>query len=450
MSGAGRAPRGRKALEALALAFLVGLAALVVRGGGAPVVPWSEAVFAAGLLLLAGSIGASVLEVVGLPHITGYLLAGALVGPHVLGLVHERAVEDLLPVNALALSLIALAGGAELRLESLRRGLRSLASATLYQSLLPLLATAVAFALARPLVPFARNLPASTLWGVALLWGVLAVTRSPAATLGILAQTRAQGPVATFTLNFVMTSDVVVVILLALVTTVAWPLVVPGTPFSLSAFGELGHELLGSLAVGVTIGLLLVAYVKFVGRQLLLVLAAIGLVLTHVLDYLRFDWLLIFIAAGFVVQNLSRQGARLLHDIEATGEVVYVVFFATAGAHLDLQLLAKLWPAALLFAGVRAVATIGAGWLSARAAGDPPVLRRWGHAGLLSQAGLALGIAANIARELPGFGPSFAALAIATVALNEVAGPLLFSAALARAGETAPGAEVAPAIDAEP
>jgi Kef-type K+ transport system membrane component KefB len=230
---------------------------------------------------------------------------------------------------------------------------------------------------------------------------------------------------------------VVVVVMLAVVSTLAWPLVVPGTPLSWAAFGEVGHELLGSLAVGVTLGLLLIAYLRLVGRHLLLVLAALGLVLTRVLDDLHFDWLLIFIAAGFLVQNLSRQGPPLLHAIEGTGEVVYVVFFATAGAHLDLPLLAELWPVALLFAGVRAAATVLAGWLAARAAGEPPVLRRWGHAGLLSQAGLALGIAGNVAKELPGFGPSFGALAIATVAVNEVAGPLLFSAALARAGETA-------------
>jgi Kef-type K+ transport system membrane component KefB len=438
---------GRKALEAGALALLVALSALVVRAAGPPVVAWGDAVFAVGVLLLGGSIGASVLELVGLPHITGYLLAGGLLGPHALNVAGHGAVEDLLPVNALALSLIALAGGAELRLDSLRRGLRSLAWATLYQSSLPLVAAALAFVLARPLLPFARGLPLSTVWGVGLLWGVLAITRSPSATLGILAQTRAEGTVARFTVNFVMTSDVVVVVVLALVSTVAWPLVIPGTPISLGAFGEVAHELVGSLALGVTIGLLLTAYLRFVGRQFLLVLAALGLVLTHVLDYLRFDWLLIFIAAGFVVQNLSRQGPRLLHAVEGTGEVVYVVFFATAGAHLDLPLLAELWPLALLFAGVRGAATVLAGWLAARAAGDPAVLRRWGHAGLLSQAGLALGIAANVAKELPGFGPSFGALAIATVAVNEVAGPLLFSAALSRAGETAPAAGGRAAVD---
>jgi Kef-type K+ transport system membrane component KefB len=211
--------------------------------------------------------------------------------------------------------------------------------------------------------------------------------------------------------------------------------VIPGTAISLAAFGELGHELLGSVSVGVTLGLLLIAYLRFSGKRLLLVLVGIGLVLTQVIDYLRLDWLLIFITAGFVVRNLSSHGDAFLHAIEGAGEVVYVVFFAITGAHLDLPLLAELWPVALLLAGARALATWGAGAATGRLAGDPPALRRWGFAGLVSQAGLALGIASRVAGQFPTFGAGFAALAVAVVAMNEVAGPILFKLAIDRAGE---------------
>jgi Kef-type K+ transport system membrane component KefB len=137
------------------------------------------------------------------------------------------------------------------------------------------------------------------------------------------------------------------------------------------------------------------------------------------------------------VQNLSRQGPRLLHEVERAGEVAYVVFFATAGAHLDLPLVATLWPAALLLAGSRAVIAYAAQRGASRLAGDPPAVARWGFAGLVSQAGLALGIAAKVAAEFPGFGPAFGALAVAVVSVNEVAGPVVFKAALDRAGESA-------------
>jgi Kef-type K+ transport system membrane component KefB len=407
----------------------------VVRGGGLPALPGAGTITSVGFLLLAGWLTASLLERVGLPHLTGYLLAGALAGPHLLGLVDRQAVADLQPVNALALSLIALAGGAELRLDGLRKGLRSLGWATLLQNLPVLLVAGGVFFLAGPVIPFARDLPTGPLLAAALLWGVVAITRSPAATLAIITQARASGPLTTATVNFVMSSDVVVVVVLAVALTLAQPLAMPGAILSIQAFTALGHELLGSVSVGVTLGLLLIAYLRLVGRQLLLLLVAIGLVLTQAIEYLRLDWLLVFITAGFVVRNLSGHADDFLRAIEEAGEVIYVVFFAITGAHLDLPLLARLWPVALLLVVARGAATWGAGVVSARLADDPPALRRWGFAGLVSQAGLALGIANKVAVQFPGFGAGFAALAVAVVTMNEVAGPILFKQAIDRAGE---------------
>jgi Kef-type K+ transport system membrane component KefB len=430
-----RTPAARIAGAGVAL-LLVGLmfgATRAVPGDPGP----AGSLAAFGFLLLAGSALAAVLEPIGFPHLTAYLVAGVLAGPHVLHLVDHRAVADLQVVNTVALALIALAGGAELRLANLRGGLRGLAWATFVQNATGLLGMAAVFFLARPLVPFARELPVAAAAGVALLWGVIAITRSPSATLGILAQTRARGPVTSYALNFVMTSDVVVVIVMALVLMAARPLLEPGASFALGALGDVGHELLGSIAIGTTLGLVLAAYLRLVGRQVLLVLLALGLVFSELFAFLRFEWLLIFIVAGFVVQNLSRQGPRFLHEVERAGEVIYVVFFATAGAHLDLPLVVALWPAALVLAGSRAVIALGAQRVSSRLARDPPVVARWGFAGLVSQAGLALGIAAKVAGEFPEFGQAFGALAVAVVAVNEVAGPVLFKLALDRAGESA-------------
>jgi hypothetical protein len=239
-----------------------------------------------------------------------------------------------------------------------------------------------------------------------------------------------------------MTSDVVVVVLLAVVMTIARPLIVPGTEFSLAAFRELGVELLGSVSVGTTLGLVLSAYLRLVGaRGLGILLIALGLVFTQLFDYLQFDWLLIFMTAGFVVQNFSKQGETFVTSIESMGEVVYVVFFGVAGAHLNLPVLRVLWPVALLFMGARAVTSWVAGHAASHFAEDPPALRRWGWAGMLSQAGLALGIANNVQAEFPVFGAGLGALAVATVAMNEMVGPVVFKAALDRCGETASAVE---------
>lgn len=432
---------GRRLVEVAALAMLFGLMLAVDRWAGSGTAPaaWvrtGQALAAVGFFLLGGSLASSLLEVLRLPHLTGYLLTGVVAGPYVLHAVGHETVADLSIVNSLALSLIALAGGAELRIADVRRGLRGLAWATLVQNGLALIVIPATFVAARSLVPFTAGMELPAVWAVALLWGVVAVTRSPSAVMGILSQSRPAGPLTGFTVGFVMTSDVVVVLLLAVTMTAVRPLLEPGASLSLRAFGELGHELLGSVAIGTTLGLLLGAYLRFVGRQVMLVLLVIGLVLVEAISYLRFEWLLTFLTAGFVVQNLTGQGHRLLHEIESTGEVVYVVFFATAGAHLDLPLLGRMWKAAVLFFAVRAATAFVGSRISGRLAGDPPELRRWGWAGLVSQAGLALGIAARMQGEFPAFGAEFGALAVAAVALNEVFGPVLLKLAFDRTGES--------------
>ncbi len=426
---------GGRALDTLGLSVLFGV--LWVCAHFAPG-PASDAalVAALGFLLLAGTLMSELLEVIGLPHLTGYLAAGIVAGPHVLHLIDHVTVDRLKPVNTLALSLIALAGGAELHVSALKRGVKTLASATLAQSLLGVVLVGAVFYAVHPFIGFTSELSSGAVLAVGLLWGVLAIARSPSAALGVISQTRATGPLAQYTVAFVMASDVVVVVLLAAAITIARPLVDPTLTFSTAAFGALGHEILGSVALGTTLGLVLAVYLRVVGRQLLVVLVALGFGATEILGYLHYDALLTFMVAGFVVQNLSSQGQKLIHGVEQAGSVVYVVFFASAGAHLNVPLLRELWPVALLLAGSRVVVTFAAGRLASRIANDEPVIRRWGWAPLVSQAGFAIGIAQLAAREFPSFGRGFGDLAIATVAMNEMAGPILFKLALDRVGET--------------
>ena len=152
--------------------------------------------------------------------------------------------------------------------------------------------------------------------------------------------------------------------------------------------------------------------------------------------------------AGFVVQNLSKQGEKFISAIGETGSVVYVVFFATAGAHLDVPLLRALWPVALALAATRALITlVRRPPRQPRSPDDPPRVKKWGWSGLVSQAGLALGLGGRHRARFPRFGDGFRALAIATVALNEMVGPVLFKFALDRTGETSTAPEpVRPSI----
>lgn len=436
-----------RVVQALALVLVFG----VMMGASRvlPEVGAGSSIAAVGFLLLAGVLASEICEMFGLPHLSGYLIAGIIAGPHILHLVQHETVAALSPVNQLALALIALAGGAELRIESLKQSVKSLSWATLVQFTLVLVASGAVFYVAASYLPFMDGLGPKALLGGAILWGTLSVTRSPSALLGILSQTRAQGPVARFALSFVMASDIVVVVLLALALMVARPLVMPGAEFALDDLRAVGHEVVGSIAIGTTFGLLLAGYLRLVGHALLVVLVAVGFGLTDVLKYLHFDPLLTFMLSGFVVQNFSQQGPKLLHAVEETGSIVYVVFFATAGAHLDIPLVKELWPVALILAGSRALFTYVAHRIGCRAAKDDEMVTRWGWSPLISQAGLALGLAVVVAQNFPSFGPGFQSLAVAMVAINEMIGPVVFKMALDRAGETRkgdrPSLEVVPA-----
>jgi Kef-type K+ transport system membrane component KefB len=388
-----------------------------------------------GFLLLAGTLTAELAEMLGLPHLSGYLVAGLVAGPHLLAIIDQGTVARLSPVNTLTLALIALAGGTELRLDSLRAYAKSLVWATCWQSAIVGAVSTLAFALLARFTPFA-NLSPWMLFGAALLWGVVGVSRSPAALLGVFAQLRPKGPLTDFTLAFVMLSDVVVVFLMAIAIVIARPLLEPGGGLNATAIIHLGHEMLGSVALGVTLGLVLAAYLRLVGQNLLLVLMAIGFGLSELLRYIQFDALLSFLVAGFVVENFSSQGHKLLGAIERTGTVVFVIFFALAGAQLDVPILVKMWPVALGLCAFRGVATFVAARVSSAFAKDQPIIKTWGFTALISQSGLTLGLSIVIVRTFVVLGDAFHALVIASCAINTIVGPILQKIALDRARES--------------
>ncbi|HEU0197865.1 MAG TPA: cation:proton antiporter [Nevskiaceae bacterium] len=399
----------------------------------------NDDVFAAiaglGLLFMAGALVSELVEIVGLPHLTGYLLAGLLVGPHVLNLVDHGTVVRLGTVNALALALIALAGGAELRITALRKALKSLAWAHLFQMTAVIVILGATFFALHPFIPFLHGLPVATIAAVALLWGVLAATRSPSALLALIAQYKPKGPLTEWTLAFVMSSDVLVIVVLALLMPVAQATMSADVALG-GALVDGGVKLLESGALGGAFGLILMVYLRFSGRNLLFVLLLLGLPTSALLKHLDLDPLLAFVIAGFVVQNFSRYGEHLLRSIEGTADIVFVVFFATAGADLDLAGFLGVWPVAVVLVAVRIAVTYAAARAASRIAGDAPRIRQWGWSGLVSQAGLALGIAVLLAQQFPSFGTGFAALAIGVVGLNEMLGPVFFKIALNRTRES--------------
>jgi len=214
-----------------------------------------------------------------------------------------------------------------------------------------------------------------------------------------------------------------------------------GGGLDLGEMRTLGKELVGSGACGITLGLLVTAYLRFVNREILLFLLVICYGVTEFSTYFHFDTLLLFVTAGFIVANISAQGEKLLAGVSQGGRIVYVLFFANAGAHLDLGLLARLWPVALGLVVIRIAGTGVATVAGAKIAKDVSAVTHYGWMPLVSQAGITIGMAVLVANAFPGWGDDFRALAIAVVGINETIGPILFKVALERAGEVGTAVE---------
>jgi hypothetical protein len=114
---------------------------------------------------------------------------------------------------------------------------------------------------------------------------------------------------------------------------------------------------------------------------------------------------------------------------------VFVIFFAMAGADLRLQTFVAYWPMVLAVALVRVGLIYTSSTAGARIGRAEPVVVRYGWTGLVSQAGVALGLATIVADRLPRLGLAMQTLIVGIIAFNESVGPVLFRAGLDRAGE---------------
>ncbi|MEZ4592416.1 MAG: hypothetical protein R3D55_14930 [Chloroflexota bacterium] len=145
--------------------------------------------------------------------------------------------------------------------------------------------------------------------------------------------------------------------------------------------------------------------------------------------------LLVAMIAGFYVTNFTNfrdEFATLLHDV---GPAVYVAFFTLTGVALKLDILLTTLPVALALFVVRASGIAIGSFLGGKAAGEPAEFNKYAWMGLITQAGIALGLAREVAVEFPALGDAFATLVISVVVLNEIFGPMFLKSALSRAGE---------------
>ena len=387
-----------------------------------------------GFLLIAGIQTGHIFHAARLPHLTGYLLCGLLFGPSVLGLLSHAMVNDLSLVRNVAVGLIALLAGCELNARVLRPQFRAIGLVT---SVATFVAMALIFGLffyVTGQLPGTRALSDIQRIAVAAVAATVLGAFSPSAVLGILAETKADGPFARLSLSTVVVNNLLIALLFSLANTAAIG-VIPGSA-AVGGLATLAWQILMSLAIGAVVGGVLGIYITRVGRRSGLVIFGVLFVVAESGVAVGLDPLLAGLAAGLFLENVTPvSGKEVVRQTEAATLPTFVVFFGVVGAELHLQEFIAVAPWALVAAAIRALGIVAGVRWSWRAAGmDEETAGRMPNA-FLPQAGIALALAAIVENSFQPWGLEVAALLLGVVVVNEIAGPIMFRQALIRAGE---------------
>lgn len=395
-----------------------------------------RSLFLFGILLLTADTFGEVAHDLGVPRLVGYLVAGLALGPSVFGVVPAGVLEDLGMMKRLAVGLIGLLAGAELRITDLRERYRQIFWILVLQMGLVLVVLTLAALVGRPWIPFLQPLTAAPLVFVAVLFATTLTVNSPMVTLALLTETRAVGPLAKTTLGVVLVADIVVVVLFTMAFSLAQASLGGETGSAPEILRRLLFEVFGSILAGVVVGGVLTLYLRFVKRELVVFAVVLVFATAAAAEALHFELLLSLLVAGFLVENVAPVRAEpLVETLHQMAVPVFVVFFAIAGGELAIRQFAALWPLVLVIALLRMGAIALGATLGGRIAEADPQVARYAWTGLVSQAGVALGLATIVADRLPVVGLAMQTLIVGVIAFNESVGPVLFRRGLDRAGE---------------
>ncbi len=434
--------RGRPVLQHILAMVVITAVLYVIRyhilGSAYTGRSYAETTLLLGFVLIVAYMAGIVSAHFGLPRITGYLFSGILFGPSLFGFATHDTVNQLKVIDGMAVALIALTAGGEIKLEGLkhiRKPLTWIVAATMLLSFLGVTALVLIVSRWFPLFPGPENLGQWT--AVAILLGTIAMASSPTVVIAVISETKAKGKVSDLILGTTVIKDMAVVILFAIALSLALIFNDPGASFdSMKIAGAIGEVVL-SLLIGLVLGWLLGLYINRIGREMVLVVLGLCLLVAEIgLNY-HLEPLSICLAAGFYLENFSgTKGDVFIAAVKKLSLPVFALFFCVIGLELDLRSLASIWIITLAIVATRGVMV----WLGtiagSRIGNAGSFMQQYGWLGFISQAGVSIGLAVTIGRTFPDWGGQLETLIISVVTVHEIVGPIFLKFALDRSGET--------------
>ena len=413
------------------------------------------------LVLAVGFIGSIIARKFKLPNVSGYLVLGLLLGPS-LGLIFKDfkgvitvADNDALEfISELALAFIAFSIGSEFALKNIKKIGKSIFTLTTFEVIGAVLVVFLAlFFLPKPNViqtgynPFAKE---NIAFGMIL--ASMSAATAPAATIMVIRQYRAYGPVTKAILPITALDDIFGIIVFGFFISIAKILVPQGVSSQplwlmfLTPFIEvIASVLVGSL-VGFIISKLANKFDKI--RDDIQVLALISILFTvsitsianHFLhDYgIGFSQLLMNIAVGSMVANIAKRPERTYSALNDFTTPFYIIFFTLAGASLNLAILGQdaiILVIALVYILARGTGKVLGIYLGAKVAKSEPAIRKYLGIALLPQGGVSIGLLVIVAVQMRSFYPVIAAIIMLSILVYETLGPIFAKISLQKAGE---------------
>jgi Kef-type K+ transport system membrane component KefB/nucleotide-binding universal stress UspA family protein len=395
--------------------------------------------FGIAILLATGLLFAKIVQRFHLPSVTGYILAGLVLGPSGLELLTvDNVGHQLDHFTQIALMLLAFGIGEHIEL----RRMQAIAKDVTYISCMQAMVTYLFVLTATYLVAQVVSPQSSQLdnFILAMLLGAVAVATAPAALLLVVRELKAKGPFTSTLMAVIAIDDGICIIIFGITVSIGHQLLGNSTVTPLMGILGAFSEIFFSLVIGVATGFLLDLVLDKLQRRGEMLTAGLALLLLcgEITRELHLSPLLAGMMAGFVIINRAKRDVRLFRALNNFEPPIYVLFFTLAGVHLDKAALPLAgWIGVAYFTARFAGKYFGA-LLGGALSGSPASVSNYMGLALIPQAGVAIGLVFIIAgdSQLGGWTGIITPVVFAGVMVSEIVGPPLVRFSLQHVGET--------------